>query len=612
MATNDPIGVPQVPRSEYSSGNPAPGSEDQTQGGTVHTLSRELNAEAGSAVVTDRQQQYNGKRERPASGRSKALPVRNLLILGVSVGVVAAVIAIAMNTGAGKSARTGTATSAAPNAVTPVNAASFSIRLPANSDRPTVGAQRPTFILSDFEESTGAWQPDKRLPSCRTARISRVRDRAQQGAYWLKMDRVKLDPEVPDAAFTVRPDTRDLSPRGTTLSAAVFVPIEARPPLTVRLAIQDSRGARHDQEEASNLVPGQWTLVSWNAGDLLTDAAQLVVTVHSPDHPYDGYIGLDNVSLRSDISPAISTIKAIITQEGFLRLGDGKSYLARIGLGVFGDEWQYATQTTSASIKALANGMESTGTVTVPDVPDGGIKYRLSAHAVYNREVIVNVEATPQSQVKLRSLGAEVLVPRSTFGSTTLDAAPTGSPASPTPPLIFATTTADVHLAGNSPFGMELRSQAPGVFMVLDDLVPVRFIMSSPKTLQSASLAGAFNHWNTNATPMKGSGDGRTWEVTVPMPPGEQQYKFVLNGNEWITDPRSTKDIKDRDGNTNSVKYVPRLSQETRSPAFHLVVTLAGGVNGAPVTLAANQTLKKSFRLILNQPFKNQMNAIDP
>ena len=62
----------------------------------------------------------------------------------------------------------------------------------------------------------------------------------------------------------------------------------------------------------------------------------------------------------------------------------------------------------------------------------------------------------------------------------------------------------------------------------------------------------------------------------------------------------------------NSVKFVARLSDEPRSPAFHLMVNMAGGTDGGPVTLTPNQTIKKSIRLVLNQQFKNQMNYIDP
>ena len=52
----------------------------------------------------------------------------------------------------------------------------------------------------------------------------------------------------------------------------------------------------------------------------------------------------------------------------------------------------------------------------------------------------------------------------------------------------------------------------------------------------SVHLAGDFNDWNMNATPLTMDDDG-TWSVVVDLGPGECEYKFVINGSEWIADP---------------------------------------------------------------------------
>lgn len=539
--------------------------------------------------------------------------MRTIVITGVLLGVLLACVFLALKTG-GPSAGTGRSSqpTTSTGSSSAVPAGSNSLRLPADTSRLIAGTQSPIFILSDFEQSPGAWEADHRLPACRHATVARVRDRAQQGAFWLKMDGVRMDSQSHDAAFSIKPDTKDLSGRGTVLSAAVFLPKEAMAGLNVRLGIEDTHGGRHEQQDAAQLTPGQWTLVSWTAGDFLADTGRLLVMVRSGDQGYSGYLGLDNVTVHSDTTPAITDLRASITKEGCLRLGGNGGFLARVGVGAFGPDWQYACQNTNATVKALADSMEATGTLNAPGSPAAPIKYRITAKPTYNREIEVSVEATPQAAAKVRSLGIEVLVPRNVFGSTTIDAAPAGPAANPNLPLLFAATTADLHMAGDSPFGMEIRAQSPAVVTVLDDLVPVTFTYTAQKALQSANLAGVFNGWNTTATPMKGSADGKTWQATVPMPPGEQQYKFVLNGSEWVTDPHSTKDIKDRDGNTNSVKFVPRLSDEARPAAFHVMVNLVGSADGAPVSLTPNQTLRRTFRLVLNQPFKNQMSKIEP
>ncbi|MBN1827397.1 MAG: glycogen-binding domain-containing protein [Candidatus Eisenbacteria bacterium] len=49
------------------------------------------------------------------------------------------------------------------------------------------------------------------------------------------------------------------------------------------------------------------------------------------------------------------------------------------------------------------------------------------------------------------------------------------------------------------------------------------------------SLAGAFNDWNTMANPMT-RGEGGVWSVTVDLPEGKHEYKFVVDG-QWVPDP---------------------------------------------------------------------------
>ncbi|MCE9626973.1 MAG: glycogen-binding domain-containing protein [Candidatus Eisenbacteria bacterium] len=53
----------------------------------------------------------------------------------------------------------------------------------------------------------------------------------------------------------------------------------------------------------------------------------------------------------------------------------------------------------------------------------------------------------------------------------------------------------------------------------------------------TVSWAGAFNSWNATANPMKKDGD--LWSVTLALPPGEQTYKFVVDG-QWFADPENS------------------------------------------------------------------------
>ncbi len=59
------------------------------------------------------------------------------------------------------------------------------------------------------------------------------------------------------------------------------------------------------------------------------------------------------------------------------------------------------------------------------------------------------------------------------------------------------------------------------------------------KTTQRAEtvhLVGEFNHWTTNATPMrklKRGGYSATLELEVGR---EYQFRYLINGDEWIND----------------------------------------------------------------------------
>ncbi|MEO2090037.1 MAG: glycogen-binding domain-containing protein [Gemmataceae bacterium] len=47
--------------------------------------------------------------------------------------------------------------------------------------------------------------------------------------------------------------------------------------------------------------------------------------------------------------------------------------------------------------------------------------------------------------------------------------------------------------------------------------------------------AGTFNDWNPTTTPLTRRADG-TWAVTLDLPPGRHEYKFVVDG-QWCCEP---------------------------------------------------------------------------
>lgn len=80
--------------------------------------------------------------------------------------------------------------------------------------------------------------------------------------------------------------------------------------------------------------------------------------------------------------------------------------------------------------------------------------------------------------------------------------------------------------------------------------VTFRFVASPG---QRVSVAGSWNGWSKDATPLQDpDGDG-TFEVTVPLPAGRHAYKFVLDGQSWLQDPKNPAGEPDGHGGQNSV-----------------------------------------------------------
>lgn len=80
--------------------------------------------------------------------------------------------------------------------------------------------------------------------------------------------------------------------------------------------------------------------------------------------------------------------------------------------------------------------------------------------------------------------------------------------------------------------------------------VAVRFVLHAPEA-QTVSLAGTFNQWDAEATPLVRS-DGGMWSATLVLPAGEHEYAFVVNGERWVPDP-AAPGVDDGFGRRNSV-----------------------------------------------------------
>jgi 1,4-alpha-glucan branching enzyme len=67
-------------------------------------------------------------------------------------------------------------------------------------------------------------------------------------------------------------------------------------------------------------------------------------------------------------------------------------------------------------------------------------------------------------------------------------------------------------------------------------------------------VAGSFNDWNPQATPMVPLGNGK-WAKELTLPDGRYEYRFVVDG-AWVSDPQSVQTAPNPFGSANSVLRV--------------------------------------------------------
>ena len=71
---------------------------------------------------------------------------------------------------------------------------------------------------------------------------------------------------------------------------------------------------------------------------------------------------------------------------------------------------------------------------------------------------------------------------------------------------------------------------------------------------RTVGVAGTFNHWQPEATPMLPWGHGR-WLSELSLPPGTYEYCLVVDG-QWLPDPSAREAVPNPFGGMNSVLRV--------------------------------------------------------
>ena len=72
---------------------------------------------------------------------------------------------------------------------------------------------------------------------------------------------------------------------------------------------------------------------------------------------------------------------------------------------------------------------------------------------------------------------------------------------------------------------------------------------------REVKVAGNFNGWRPDATPLKNTGAGE-WVVSLMLRSGQYEYRFIVDGR-WIEDPQAAQRMANPHGGFISVLTVP-------------------------------------------------------
>ncbi|MEO5511519.1 MAG: isoamylase early set domain-containing protein [Longimicrobiales bacterium] len=83
------------------------------------------------------------------------------------------------------------------------------------------------------------------------------------------------------------------------------------------------------------------------------------------------------------------------------------------------------------------------------------------------------------------------------------------------------------------------------------------------KGAQSVAVAGDFNSWSEDSGMLRDADGDGTWVGMVPVQPGVHKYMFIVDGKEWVTDPRAEGYADDGFGMKNAILSVRPPAERT-------------------------------------------------
>ncbi|WP_448377018.1 glucodextranase DOMON-like domain-containing protein, partial [Fervidobacterium sp.] len=161
---------------------------------------------------------------------------------------------------------------------------------------------------------------------------------------------------------------------------------------------------------------------------------------------------------------------------------------------------------------------------------------------------------------------------------------------------------------------VEVNKEREDTFSIEDNTyVVIRFYKPDARYV---FIAGSFNNWSISDTECYSSGDG-WWEAVLELSQGVYQYKFVVDGKDWIVDPNAPAYVDDGFGGKNGVFEVwkedgvlkvgaPRVQEKeepkVEMPKENIVRSVEYAIDGklsdlekATASFAGKEILKEAY-----------------
>jgi hypothetical protein len=78
---------------------------------------------------------------------------------------------------------------------------------------------------------------------------------------------------------------------------------------------------------------------------------------------------------------------------------------------------------------------------------------------------------------------------------------------------------------------------------------------------KSVEVVGSFTDWRPGAVVLRDDDHDGVWRAAVVLPVGQHEYMFVVDGEQWVTDPLAGRFVDDGFGRQNSLLIVRPVSR---------------------------------------------------